>query len=376
MFERIMKTIISVVIGVGLFISSLLGHNKINRLHIPTRTPQLNQATLTKPIGLSAVNNFEDANRVGELFDDAIYTNSNLSGVTFRTSWADIEPTKEKFQWSKLDSVFTKAEANGKWVELVIIPGFGSPQWVLKDKSIQSEEFSIQYGRGKGQTLRLPLPWDEKYLSLWSDFLKQLSNRYGNRKSFVKIAVAGPTSVSAEVSLPEEKADLKKWQALGYTPSKYINAWAQMFGTFSTTFPYQYFSLALHPGLPINEQSQIDNNEKDQTRQAVINEGLKYPRQFALQTDGLNAVKGDRTGYQIVESYHDKIITGFMMSSAFSNKTEKYGAAISALKQSLELGLKAGPVYLEVYMDDVLNPDMQSVFASTRTELLNINQSQ
>ena len=48
----------------------------------------------TQPRGLTAVNNFEPSTRVGGLFDDRTYANPNVAGLTFRTSWADIEPAE------------------------------------------------------------------------------------------------------------------------------------------------------------------------------------------------------------------------------------------------------------------------------------------
>jgi hypothetical protein len=32
-----------------------------------------------------------------------------------------------RFDFSKIDTVFANAEKNGKWVELILIPGFGTP---------------------------------------------------------------------------------------------------------------------------------------------------------------------------------------------------------------------------------------------------------
>jgi hypothetical protein len=160
----------------------------------------------TQPRGTTAVNNFEPSTRVGSLFDDRAYTNPNVAGLTFRTSWVDIEPAKGNFVWAKLDSVFNNAEINSKWVELVLIPGFGTPAWALQ--GVQTATFSVIYGPGKGEHLLLPLPWDQTYLNRWFAFLKAVRVRYQNRRSFIKITADGPTSVTAEMSLPNAPADL------------------------------------------------------------------------------------------------------------------------------------------------------------------------
>jgi hypothetical protein len=69
----------------------------------------------TQPRGLTAVNNFEPAAQGGglfdgSLFDDRTYTNPNIAGLTFRTSWQAVEPTQGNFVWTRLDTVFEAAE--------------------------------------------------------------------------------------------------------------------------------------------------------------------------------------------------------------------------------------------------------------------------
>lgn len=74
-------------------------------------------AAATQPRGLAAVNNFEPTTRVGSLFDNRTYVNPNVAGLTFRTSWADLEPAEGDIVWAKLDTIFDNAEKNGKWVD-------------------------------------------------------------------------------------------------------------------------------------------------------------------------------------------------------------------------------------------------------------------
>jgi hypothetical protein len=141
------------------------------------------------PYGLSTANPI-DAHRTGKLFDTSnptlnAYTNPNMSGVTFRTSWADVEPEDGKFDFSKIDTVFDSAEKYGKWVELILIPGFGTPGWAMQ--GVQSGTFTVSYGPGNGTRLPLPVPWDQTYLSRWFTFLKVIGDRYGGKPSFRKV---------------------------------------------------------------------------------------------------------------------------------------------------------------------------------------------
>jgi hypothetical protein len=328
------------------------------------------------PYGISVVNSI-DAKRVGQLFDTSnpmlnAYANPNTSGVTFRTSWADVEPQEGSFDFGKIDTVFANAERNGKWVELILIPGFGTPGWALR--GVQSGMFTIAYGPGSGTSLPLAVPWDQTYLSRWFTFLKAIADRYAGKTSFRKIAAAGPTSVSAEMSLPDSRDDIVQWRKLGYTSDKYIHAWRQTFSIYSTTFPHQYFSLALHPALPIPNGSQ-----RAAAREAIVGLGLQYPRQFALQADGLNGNAADeKYGYRAVRDHSGRVATGFMMTTAATLRPERMGASndpVDNLRLSIKTGLVPndqgqGIKYLEIYEPDVVNPAMQQVLHEAQQQLL------
>jgi hypothetical protein len=355
---------VPVLLGMCLWSLSLswafqLAHAQHNQQPASART--------NKPHGISVVNSI-DPNRVGRLFDTSnptlnAYSNPNTSGLTFRTSWADVEPEDGKFDFSKIDTVFANAEKNGKWVELVLIPGFGTPGWAMR--GAQSGMFAIPYGPGKGTLLPLPVPWDQTYLSRWFTFLKVISHRYGDKVSFRKIAAAGPTCVSAEMSLPDSPNDIVQWEKFGYTTQKYLNAWRQTFSAYSSIFPRQYFSLALHLALPVP-----DRRQKAYVRDQIVDLGLQYPSQFALQADGLNSGRAvDTYGDRVVIERSGQVVTGFMMSTAATLRSQRMGAEDdppTALRKSIDKGMRPNNAgqrvnYLEIYEPDVLADDMQPV---------------
>jgi hypothetical protein len=150
---------------------------------------------------------------------------SYISGVAFQIDWRDIEPLPPVSShgegpggpivgppdWSRLDAVIGAADTAGKWVQLLITPGFFSPACVLSPFSqVKSDQFHIQYGQDSGTKtaptppMTLPIPWNQGYLNEWFAFLKQVSHRYESDPSFRMIAAAGPTSVSDEMTEPEK----------------------------------------------------------------------------------------------------------------------------------------------------------------------------
>ncbi|MGB2628982.1 MAG: hypothetical protein WAK20_19515, partial [Candidatus Acidiferrum sp.] len=84
--------------------------------------------------------------------------NPFISGVALQIRWRDLEPVQGRPDWSKLDQLFSAAESQHKWVQLLIFPGFWSPEWALA--GAQTLMLPIQYGPGKGTLQKLPVPWD------------------------------------------------------------------------------------------------------------------------------------------------------------------------------------------------------------------------
>ena len=297
--------------------------------------------------------------------------NPSISGAALQIRWRDIEPVQGKPDWSKLDQLFAAAEKANKWVQLLIFPGFFSPPWALE--GVKTELFAIQYGPGKGAIERLPIPWDRVYLARWFEFLRQLSDRYGKSPAFRVVAAAGPTSVSAEFSLPNSPKDIKTWLNLSYTPSKYKEAWQEVFKFFATNFPDQYVSLSLGSGLNINDQGKIDPQEHKRTRRAIIDQAIELlGGRFALQYSNLDGNPGPGRGPRgtnLVLGYNGRIITGFQLRTSCVRNSGNMGADGDpplALKRSINKGMKPNKAgqhvnYLEIYEPDVLADETQPV---------------
>ncbi len=221
--------------------------------------------------------------------------------------------------------------------------------------------------------MRLPVPWDSVYLDRWVAFLKQVSDRYGKSPTFRVIAADGPTSVSEEMTLPTSRQDLSKWQNLGYTPSKYIEAWQKVFHVYAADFPHQYVSLAVGNALDIDDQGKIVPSEGMRTRQTIIDQamGLLGPR-FLLENHDLHAGPEDQsTATSFVMSYSGRVTTGLEMRCASelgtcSGAMGAEGNPPLALRRSIDKGMQPSSAgqhvdYLEIYEPDVLAEEMQPV---------------
>jgi hypothetical protein len=301
-----------------------------------------------------------------------VLSDSSMSGVAAQINWRDIEPVRDKPDWSKLDALFAAAEASKKWVHLIMFPGFFSPAWALE--GARTDRFKIQYGPGKGTVAKLPMPWDRVYLERWFAFMKQLGARYGDSPAFRMIAAAGPTSVSAEMTLPNSQPAHKRWLKDSYTPAKYLGAWEEIFRFYADTFPNQCISLAA-PGLPILAPGEKGGAAHLRAKHEIIARAMRaLGTRLAIQSSDLHAGHAkveapDNTDF--IKGYSGRIITGFEMRSGSqthlaSKVMGAEGNPPLALRKSIDKGMapnKAGRHidYIEIYVADVLPNDMQPV---------------
>jgi hypothetical protein len=311
-------------------------------------------------------------------FPEGVLTDPLVSGVDLLMQWDNVEPAPDTFDWSVLDCVFAQADAHHKFVALAFVPGFESPSWVLQMPGVQTQSFKFSY-LGHAPARPLPLPWNETYLHAWFAFVGAVAARYANNPEFRLIEVSGPTSVSAEMSLPDREtgdtalpdsahgSDIAEWISLGYTPDRYVNAWKESFDKFHELFPHQYLGLALYPGLPIGSNGAEDRRERVATLNSVIAVGMRYQQQLDLQENGIKGRPTQPSGpeYNAVRDHCGNIVTGLQNAGSATTAPQIQGS----LSRSLDHVLAAGVDFWEVYVADVDNPSMKDVLTRASTQL-------
>ncbi len=176
-----------------------------------------------------------------------------IDGISVRVHWKDIEKSPGKYDWEYLDNIFEVAERENKKVSLRLLGGFWSPSWIY-DKGVPYLNVKIQ---GKGfaaepfikkyeENIKLPVVWNEKYLKLWSSFVKAVGERYGSRPNLVLVHLSGPTFFSAEVILARNPEELEKIKAHGFSEKVILRAWEETIETFKIAFPNQTLALNVH----------------------------------------------------------------------------------------------------------------------------------
>jgi uncharacterized protein (TIGR03437 family) len=209
-------------------------------------TPVLRAQVPRRPRGIyavvdtaSVINQQQQANpaitaaQLDTYFDSlygGLLNNPAISGLTLQVHWDTLNPNSpaaaNPYEWNIVDDAFAQAAAWNsqnptqapKTIQLIVTPGFQSPQWILAqipscDGLFQTPVVTppstcgtatfTGYQEGGDGTV-LPLPWNPVYKSAWETFLTALAARYGSNPAFVSIAVDGPTAASAEMIVPND----------------------------------------------------------------------------------------------------------------------------------------------------------------------------
>jgi hypothetical protein len=91
-------------------------------------------SSIRRPRGIYAVVVLDASRAASAKADlDALANNPAVSGLAIRMFWSSLQPAKDRYDFSQLDAAFASAAAAHKTVQLILVPGFGTPAWVLSE---------------------------------------------------------------------------------------------------------------------------------------------------------------------------------------------------------------------------------------------------
>jgi hypothetical protein len=318
----------------------------------------------------------------------AILTNPNIDGVSLYLAWCNVERTNGVYDWSYLDAQISAARAAGKKVSLSLMAGVWTPNWVY---SLGAVQFTYVGDRPDSSTRTIPMPWDSIYLREYTTFLKDLGARYGSNPAITDIKVTGVNAYTQETGLPDSTGqqvtwngqtwtttnDVRKWQNMGYTSTKVLNAYLRIAAAMAQAFPTKSLTGIFYPGgfPPIDANGNLIAGQtgNDQLMYDMINqmESL-YGSRFVLQNDGLSST----WMWPKLTTQPSYVKTGAQMTWSVTNDpagrmngwVPGYDPA-TVLQDTVNDALAGGLDFLEIYLDDLQNPALNSVIASAHTGL-------
>jgi hypothetical protein len=326
----------------------------------------LEERTLLSSVG---VYDLQDPNQLS--INPVILANPDVDGIALRSFWDHLEPAHGVYDWSVLDQPLAQAVAAGKAVTLSCTAGIRTPDWVYAEGAAP-----FAYTQG-GVDQVIPLPWDPVFLADWEDFVTAFGERYASNPAVVQVKLTGLNRDTNEVLLPRTAADTAHWQSVGYTSTRVSDAFEEIEDTFAQAFPSQQLAIIIVPnGLPdIDSSGNVVSGAGEALVRGLINQGIaRYGApQFVVQNSGLS----DFYVSSEVTSVVGQVDTGYEMLWLVTGDAQyrmNNGVPIdwfTELQAAVDNGVAAGARYLDIYRQDIANPDLQAVIASAHERLTN-----
>ena len=231
-------------------------------------------------------------------------------GMTLVCLWNALEPSPGQFAWQTMDKWIALADSLGKKITLAVRAGSGIPAWLFQSSPGRAAaapmNFRVSPHDGKTgvcDTETIAAPWDPAFLARWDTLLAALSAHLkiaGTYGAVTALRLTGINRTSDELRLPAETAQssglscvsdaITAWSVAGYRPSKLLQAWDAVTGSFLNSFPDKSFCVAIIPNPPqipfppiAEDGSIITDTLPDQNIPLLQLAGQKFPGRLVVQ---------------------------------------------------------------------------------------------
>lgn len=294
---------------------------------------------------------------------DNVLTNPSVDGVGIRQDWKDLEPAEGVFKWTFLDSEVARAAAAGKMVLLRINTQFSKPEWVTNAVAAAGGTFFTFDKDGVPTTI--PVYWDPTFLAKKKAMIAALGAHFTSNSAIKIVWTSFANANSEDWSVPHTAADISRWQEVGYTSQKLLDAGKQIIDATMTAFPNQYVTLA------VAGNGGLDPDVNYVARNAILAARATWPGRLIVQKNSLATFNppapGTGTTFGLLwDSRPD--VGGQMLDACFNDTTYRNNAGVAddpavILHQSVNLGASYGMNYIEIYQLDVLNLPAEITYA-------------
>ncbi|MEO8147281.1 MAG: beta-galactosidase [Bacteroidia bacterium] len=286
-------------------------------------------------------------------------SNPDITSVTLYAWWMDMNPAKDKYDWSRLDGEMSRYMAAGKNIGIMMAAGARSPAWIYNEgvRHFTVVEFNHN-GKGKKFENEQPVIYDKAYVDLFVTFIRAMAAHMKQQKywsNVTHVSINGINRTTAELRLPAQ-VEMKKgdeqstdavalWKTNDYTPAKVIQAFKDITTVVAQSFPNRLLIVPVlgvqtraFPGIGASENISIE-----------CMKWLKqtYPARAAAQFTALSS--GYKPSGFILDLMNIGIPVGYELQQIdMQNTTDE-----DNFKKAVQAGIDANALYIEIYPENV-----------------------
>jgi hypothetical protein len=289
----------------------------------------------------------------GRPFHDSIYQRK-ITGLSIRAYWKDIEPARGQYRWELFDTVARRAADAGKKVRLSVMVGYGVPKWVGA-KWFRGSPDSIYDTANK----EMPVPWDENLRREQNRMIRAFAERYRGVPHLAFFHIAGPSSIWEELALPKNIVDQP-----GFSKEVIFECWKEVIDEWAKVRGNKRLSVAASAATPVYpDLGEVLGRYAAGSPTNPLDHGL-LGSDFCLQWNYL-----DKKFEKAVRSQSAKWLPKTAIAWQFWGSTAWPKRKTTDYKGSLRLAMEAGATYVEVYDDDLRQPELAKIAEQIDAEM-------
>jgi Beta-galactosidase len=308
----------------------------------------------------------------GKAASDTVLANPDVTAISVRYGWVDLEPTEGVYNWTFLDSEVARATAAGKQVLLRIGTQSGKPPWVTTAVTKAGGKFFTF--DGNGVTTTIPVFWDPTYLAKKKAMIAALGKHFTKNSTVAIVTASFANATSEDWNVPHTTADIQNWFAVGYTSANLLDAGKQIIDATMAAFPNQYVTLAIGGNGHVGGTGSLDPTADYVARNAIATARASWPGRLIAQMNSLSTFNPAAPGPDgsiwklLWDSQPD--VGGQMVYNCVNDPTYRVNGGIPiapalALTKSVNKGVSYGMNYIEIYQIDVINLPAVITYAQT-----------
>ena len=282
---------------------------------------------------------------------NALAQHPHVTGLLLSMPWKDIEPAEGQYHWQNLDRLLTALGRAGKQYKFKVMPGIYAPEYIYQSGAKRFDTLIANVNRASyGEATVIPVPWDPGYQKHFSRLIRMLGQRYSKDPHCVAVTLSCANYQSAEMHLPKSPQDMAKWKQLGLTAERLLQVYRQYLDEWAAAFPNQM--VCLH----MSKTTHLEEMEGDAFIEQIVLYGLsRYPRQFSLQSNGLNGRKErDQQASDPLIKFKDRLHNGFQNFASFATNPQRQGSVEMAVLNYI----RADAEYWEMGESDGFNAEV------------------
>ena len=296
--------------------------------------------------------------------------NPDVTGVSIRYAWADLEPTEGVYNWDFLDSEVARVAAAGKEALLRVGTEADKPAWVTT--AIQQAGGTFFTFQNGSVPTTIPVFWDPTYLAKKKSMIAALGAHFTHNPTVTIVTASFANAVSEDWNVPHTPTDVINWLSVGYTSQKMLNAGRQIINATMAAFPNQYVALAIAG----DGTGNLDPTATYVATNAIATADTRWPGRLIAQINSLSTFNPvapgpvDSAWNLLWNSQPD--VGGQMVYQCENDPTYRVNGGVpidpaTALTLSVNKGVSYGMNYIEIYQIDVIG--LPEVITYARTAL-------